>query len=883
MDFSTNEQEKQRVTDTKEGESDQEAKMDENSDDSDDSSESEEAESEEITALRQFLENSPFHYESHLKLIQALRDIGDLDKTRQARETMSKMFPLTPELWLDWIQDEMPLACITEQKAYIRDLFEKAVKDYQSVKLWTEYCQYVLDNMEGENGIQDARTVFERAITSVGLHLTEGVSVWDGYREFEMALYDSYKTMAEGSSSTQAQQKVEQQNEKVKSIFRREICVPLIGMQAVFREYEEWLGEEEMLEYVVRGFNKAETKLEACIPYEEELTSAALPKLNEYRSYIAYEKKENDLARVQCLYERAMVENCLNSEFWMEYTNYMDTKLNIADVVLPVHERAVRNCPWVVTLWCNYLNALERTIRGHDKVQEIFEQGLSAVLSNAQDSISLWCCFLEYLRRRIEDWKQESPERDDLMKAFGDATEYLNTNYGKNADTQARILRYKAYIVATKFNNMTGAKKIWDSIMPSHNREADFWLEYIQLLRQVNDNVGCRKVFARAIQTSNDKPELLCELFQKFEKEEGSLSDLDIAVTKCSARLKRLWEQKARECERTEAARLAEEEANAKKEQVKAQKRAQRKTEIKSKPEKVKRKHEKDDKVNRESGEPEAKRPFVSKDEQLTKSKDAKETTAAAERVHDRSKDPQTVFVSNLLFTVDEEKIKSTFSPLGEIEEIRLVKNMQGTSKGYAYVQFKNQSSVSAALAIDRQELCGRPMFVSPCVDKTQTPTTFKFPTTLDKHTVFVTNLAFEMKSSEIEEVFKVHGKVKEVRLVTNRSGKSKGFAYVEYEDEAGAAAAVLKQDQSTVNNRIINVALSNPPKKQRQGNEQKPIRQEGSRPGRARTMVQFVPRALKAPGAAKPKTSQAPGDEASTSQEQKPKLSNDDFRKMFQ
>ena len=43
------------------------------------------------------------------------------------------------------------------------------------------------------------------------------------------------------------------------------------GMQAVFREYEDWLGEEEMLEYVARGFNKAETKLEACIPYEEEL------------------------------------------------------------------------------------------------------------------------------------------------------------------------------------------------------------------------------------------------------------------------------------------------------------------------------------------------------------------------------------------------------------------------------------------------------------------------------------------------------------------------------------------------------------------------------------------------------------------------------------
>jgi hypothetical protein len=37
---------------------------------------------------------------------------------------------------------------------------------------------------------------------------------------------------------------------------------------------------------------------------------------------------------------------------------------------------------------------------------EIFEQGLSAVLSNSQDSVSLWCCFLEYLRRRVKDWEE---------------------------------------------------------------------------------------------------------------------------------------------------------------------------------------------------------------------------------------------------------------------------------------------------------------------------------------------------------------------------------------------------------------------------------------------------------------------------------------------
>ena len=44
-------------------------------------------------------------------------------------------------------------------------------------------------------------------------------------------------------------------------------------MQAVFREYEEWLGDEDMPEYLMRGFTRAETKLEKCLPYEDALVN----------------------------------------------------------------------------------------------------------------------------------------------------------------------------------------------------------------------------------------------------------------------------------------------------------------------------------------------------------------------------------------------------------------------------------------------------------------------------------------------------------------------------------------------------------------------------------------------------------------------------------
>lgn len=43
------------------------------------------------------------------------------------------------------------------------------------------------------------------------------------------------------------------------------------GMQAVYREFQEWLGDEDVPESVTQAFKKAEAKLEDCLLYEEAL------------------------------------------------------------------------------------------------------------------------------------------------------------------------------------------------------------------------------------------------------------------------------------------------------------------------------------------------------------------------------------------------------------------------------------------------------------------------------------------------------------------------------------------------------------------------------------------------------------------------------------
>lgn len=41
--------------------------------------------------------------------IAALRKSGDLPKVRAARESMNALYPLTPDMWREWTQDEARL------------------------------------------------------------------------------------------------------------------------------------------------------------------------------------------------------------------------------------------------------------------------------------------------------------------------------------------------------------------------------------------------------------------------------------------------------------------------------------------------------------------------------------------------------------------------------------------------------------------------------------------------------------------------------------------------------------------------------------------------------------------------------------------------------
>ncbi|CAM9963881.1 unnamed protein product, partial [Lampetra fluviatilis] len=891
--------------------------------DSDSESETDESEKEaEVQRLEEQLSINAHDYNCHTDLIKLLQQLGELERLAKARQKMSELFPLTEELWLDWLKDEIRMGTDEAERDRVSSLFERAVKDYLCPEIWLEYAQYSIGGMGQAGGVERVRAVFERALTAVGLHVTKGSAVWDAYREFENAVLGMMQPVLGVVLSAVQQEQLKAQTERLNTLFRRQLSLPLMDMEACFTEYEEWL--ESPVEASVRqAHGKALKQLEKYKSFENALLVAEPPKMAEYQAYIECELKEGDPARVQLVFERALADNCLVPDLWAQYTKYLDMQLKIKEVVLPAHRRATRNCPWATSLWKSYLLALERHHAEHDTVREVFDKALESGFMQATDYTELWQTYIDYLRRRVDFTQGSSQELEELRMTFHRAVESIRQEVAQRCaeggDSSSAILQHWARIEANHCHNVQKARELWDQVMSQGNAKyGNMWLEYYHLERAFGDVQHARRALHRAVQCTSDYPEHICEALLTFEREEGTLEDWDAACQKIETKLKRVSEQRAKAAEK-EAQRQRQEEERAKaKLESKGGKKSQKKEQHissgkrKAEPEwgheaaqaskRIREEagggvpwEEDDDEdeeskgrdtgamvhaslglfgcappsaAGRASGPGSSARPGPSRAAPGFPKGKAEKKGKAAEQAPTTTKftpgaESCTVFVSNMAYSLADPnaRLREALAPCGTIAEVRPVYSHSHHFRGYCYVQFDTEEGARGALAMDRTSIDGRPMFISPCVDKTkqqeqqpnkarESNAAFKYSTDLEKHKLFVSGLPFSCTKDELEEMFGKHGSIRETRMVTTRAGKFKGLAYIEYETVSQAAQAVLNLNGTTVRDSVVSVAISNPPARRRTDQQQQqqpamPPRSVYGARGKGRTQLALVPRAL--------------------------------------
>jgi cold-inducible RNA-binding protein len=86
---------------------------------------------------------------------------------------------------------------------------------------------------------------------------------------------------------------------------------------------------------------------------------------------------------------------------------------------------------------------------------------------------------------------------------------------------------------------------------------------------------------------------------------------------------------------------------------------------------------------------------------------------------------------------------------------------------------------------------------------------------------LYVGNLSYQTTESALTDLFTEVGEVLSVNLITDRmTGRSKGFAFVEMEDQTAAQEAIQQLDGKSLDGRDIKVAEARPkrPRDDRRG-----------------------------------------------------------------
>lgn len=161
------------------------------------------------------------------------------------------------------------------------------------------------------------------------------------------------------------------------------------------------------------------------------------------------------------------------------------------------------------------------------------------------------------------------------------------------------------------------------------------------------------------------------------------------------------------------------------------------------------------------------------------------------------------VFIKNLDKSIDNKALYDTFSAFGNILSCKVVCDENG-SKGYAFVHFETQDAADRAiekmngmLLNDRKVFVGR--FKSRKEREAELGAKAKEFTN-----VYIKNFGDEMNDERLKELFDKYGKTLSVKVMTDPTGKSRGFGFVSYEKHEDANKAVEDMNGTELNGKTV-------------------------------------------------------------------------------
>jgi RNA recognition motif-containing protein len=172
----------------------------------------------------------------------------------------------------------------------------------------------------------------------------------------------------------------------------------------------------------------------------------------------------------------------------------------------------------------------------------------------------------------------------------------------------------------------------------------------------------------------------------------------------------------------------------------------------------------------------------------------------AAQKIRNSTPAENQVYIGNLPWSVKWQDLKDICAKHGEVIRADVQEDAVGRSKGFGTVVFANAHEAESCISeLNESELAGRNLIV-------------RLDTRAAAAKVYVGNLPWSASWQDLKDIAKQFGDVQHADIITEPSGRSKGFGIVTFADAAGAEQCIAGLNGQEFQGRTLQVKVDERP-----------------------------------------------------------------------
>ncbi|XP_042389951.1 polyadenylate-binding protein 2-like isoform X1 [Zingiber officinale] len=157
------------------------------------------------------------------------------------------------------------------------------------------------------------------------------------------------------------------------------------------------------------------------------------------------------------------------------------------------------------------------------------------------------------------------------------------------------------------------------------------------------------------------------------------------------------------------------------------------------------------------------------------------------------------LYVGDLQANVSDAQVFDMFSQIGPVVSVRVCRDVDTRrSLGYAYVNYSNPADATTAMnVLNFALLNNKPIRImysnrDPSIRRSGAAN------------IFIKNLDKTINNKALHEIFSTFGNILSCKVATDASGQSKGYGFVQFDQEESAQTAISKLNGMLVNDKLV-------------------------------------------------------------------------------